>query len=43
MTSQGQPDQLKKAKNRLANAIISLLLLILMSAILTYIVPGVFS
>lgn len=43
MTSQGQPDQLKKAKSKIANVVISLLLLLLMSAILRYLIPGVFS
>lgn len=43
MTSQGDPGKLKNAKTRIANAVISLMLFILMASILTYLIPGVFS
>jgi hypothetical protein len=42
MTSAGSPDRLKKAKVRIGQATISLLLFIFMAAILSYLVPGIF-
>ncbi len=42
MTSQGQPDKLKKAKLRIVQALTSLLLFIFMAAILRYLIPNIF-
>lgn len=42
MTSAGNADRLKKAKTRLAQATISLVLFLFMVAILRYLVPGIF-
>ncbi len=42
MTSAGSPDKLKKAKLRLAQATVSLLLFIFMAAILRYLIPNIF-
>lgn len=40
MTSQGNPEQTKTAKNRLTNAITGLILFIMMYGILEYLIPG---
>jgi hypothetical protein len=40
ITSQGNPDGIKKAKSRITNAVVGLILLGLMFAILNFIIPG---
>ncbi len=40
MTSQGNPDSIKKAKSRIANVVISIILFGLMFGILNYLIPG---
>lgn len=40
MTSAGNPDAIKKAKSRIANVILSIILFALMFAILQYLLPG---
>lgn len=40
MTSQGNPQSLNSAKNRLFNAIVALLLFIFMYAVLNFVIPG---
>lgn len=41
--SAGEPANIAKAKERIFNAVIGLILYILMAGILTYLVPGIFS
>jgi hypothetical protein len=40
ITSRGEPENVKNAKNRLVNAIIALVLFLMMYAIIGYLVPG---
>lgn len=42
-SSAGEPANIAKAKQRIFNAVLGLILYIMMAAILTYIVPGIFS
>lgn len=42
-SSGGEPANIAKAKERIFNAVIGLLLYIMLAAIIRYIVPGVFS